>query len=182
MQIPAHPVSRQRNRNPVASHTQNLSPHTGILRRYATDSIPTDHFAPAFFHLLNFYIYETGPGLSQSRGRAASDHARRFLCNADARQAGYRIHLDFLWVPALAVTSGRVMQRVKKGGHNIPPEVQERRFTVGLRNLFHLYRPLVDHWRLFDNSGPEPFCVAEEKEGMLLVHVPSFFDSLPERP
>ncbi len=100
----------------------------------------------------------------------------------EARQAGYRIHLDFLWVPALAVTSSRVMQRVKKGGHNIPPEVQERRFTVGLRNLFHLYRPLVDHWRLFDNSGQEPVCVAEEKEGMLLVHVPSFFDSLPERP
>jgi len=104
----------------------------------------------------------------------------RFL--EEARSAGYRIHLDFLWVPALAVTLGRVAQRVRKGGHDIPAEVQERRFTVGLRNLFWLYRPLLDHWRLFDNSGPQPVCVAEEKDGHLRVHIASFFDSLPEHP
>ena len=59
-----------------------------------------------------------------------------------ARQAGYRIHLDFLWVPSLAATSSRVAQRVCKGGHDIPIEVQERRFFAGLRNLFSLYRRL----------------------------------------
>jgi len=100
----------------------------------------------------------------------------RFL--REARLAGYRVHLDFLWVPALSVTRHRVAQRVRKGGHNIPEDVQDRRFLLGVRNLFGIYRPLLDHWRIFDNSGTQPFCVAEEKEGTLLVHVPALFDTL----
>ena len=104
----------------------------------------------------------------------------RFL--EKARPAGYRVHLDFLWVPVLDITRGRVVQRVKKGGHNIPDAVQERRFTLGLHNLFHLYRPLLHHWRVFDNSGDHPVCVAEERDGEFLVHVRSCFDSLPEHP
>lgn len=96
----------------------------------------------------------------------------------EARSAGYRVYLDFLWVPALEVTRHRVAQRVQKGGHNIPEHVQERRFLLGLRNLFGIYRPLLDHWRIFDNSGIEPLCIAEEKDGVLLVHAPTLFDSL----
>lgn len=96
-----------------------------------------------------------------------------------ARAAGYRTLLDFLWLPSLAVTRSRVAQRVQKGGHDIPSAVQERRFLPGLQNLFTLYRPLVDHWRLFDNSGIEPLCIAEEASGRLLVHVPALFDKLP---
>ena len=96
-----------------------------------------------------------------------------------ARDAGYRVHLDFLWVPSLAVTANRVAQRVRKGGHDIPAEVQERRFVAGLRNLFTLYRPLVDHWRIFDNSEDSPFCIAEELNGTTFIHVPTLFDKLP---
>lgn len=99
-----------------------------------------------------------------------------------ARLAGYASQLDFLWVPSLAVTRSRVAQRVVKGGHDIPGPVQERRFTLGLRNLFTLYRPLVAQWRLFDNSGTQPLCVAEETGGRLLIHVPSLFDNLPATP
>ena len=99
-----------------------------------------------------------------------------------ARAAGYCVHLDFLWLPSLTVTRSRVAQRVQKGGHNIPEPVQERRFLLGLQNLFTLYRPLVDHWRLFDNSGPQPLCLAEEQSGRLLVHVPALFDKLPFTP
>src|SRR5215203_5211075 len=33
-----------------------------------------------------------------------------------ARAAGYRIHLDFLWVPVLSITLLRVAERVEKGG------------------------------------------------------------------
>lgn len=99
-----------------------------------------------------------------------------------ARRAGYTIQLDFLWVASLAVTRSRVAQRVLKGGHDIPGAVQERRFMLGLKNLLALYRPLVDHWRLFDNSGAQPLCIAEETRGELLVHVPSLFDNLPVAP
>jgi len=82
------------------------------------------------------------------------------------RAAGYRIRLDFLWVPKLDITRNRVKQRVVQGGHNIPEDVQQRRFQLGLRNLITLYRPLLDEWRLYDNSGDYPELVVQEKEGM----------------
>ncbi|MGH8020636.1 MAG: AAA family ATPase [Opitutaceae bacterium] len=87
----------------------------------------------------------------------------------EMRAAGYRVRIEFLWIPELSVTRQRVRQRVAKGGHDIPDEVQQRRFQLGIRNLAQLYRPLVDHWRLFDNTGAHPHLVAEEKQGRLVV-------------
>lgn len=87
----------------------------------------------------------------------------------DMRAAGYYVRLDFLWIPDLDVTRERVRGRVAKGGHDIPDEVQQRRFHLGVRNLAALYRPLVDWWRLYDNTFPEPHPVAEEKDGVFAV-------------
>jgi predicted ABC-type ATPase len=85
------------------------------------------------------------------------------------RAAGYRVELDFLWIPDLGVTSRRVRQRVAKGGHDIPADVQQRRFHLGIRNFAELYRPLFDYWRLYDNTKQEPHLVAEEEHGLLRV-------------
>jgi predicted ABC-type ATPase len=87
----------------------------------------------------------------------------------DLRVAGYRIRLDFLWIPDLSIVRRRVGQRVTKGGHDIPEGVQLRRFHSGIRNLADLYRPLLDHWRLYDNTGRRPHPVAEERNGVLVV-------------
>ncbi len=92
---------------------------------------------------------------------------------ADLRAAGYRIRLDFLWIPDLDLSRNRVRQRVTKGGHNIPDDVQQRRFRVGLRYLAEHYRLLVHYWRLFDNTGPHPHLVAEEIDGVLTVVDPA---------
>lgn len=64
-------------------------------------------------------------------------------------------------------------QRVTKGGHNIPDDVQQRRFHLGIRNLAELYRPLVDYWRLYDNTGRNPHLVAEEKNSLLSIADPA---------
>lgn len=85
------------------------------------------------------------------------------------RAAGYRVWLDFLWIPDLAITRDRVRQRVAKGGHDIPDEVQRRRFHLGIRNLVGIYRPLLDHWRLFENTGDNPRLVAMEECGRFHV-------------
>ncbi|MBS0632501.1 MAG: zeta toxin family protein [Verrucomicrobia bacterium] len=85
------------------------------------------------------------------------------------RAAGYRVRLDFLWVPDLGIAQRRVQQRVAKGGHNIPDEVQVRRYYLGIRNLAEMYRPLVDWWRLFDNTGQGPHLIAQEKAGRFEV-------------
>ena len=87
----------------------------------------------------------------------------------EMRAAGYRIRLDFLWIPNLDLTRDRVRQRVSKGGHDIPDQVQQRRFHLGVRNLAELYRPLVNHWRLYENTGKEPHLVAEEEDGRFSV-------------
>jgi hypothetical protein len=85
------------------------------------------------------------------------------------RAAGYYVRMDFLWIPDLDVTRERVRDRVTKGGHDIPDEMQLRRFHLGVRNLAMLYRPLLNHWRLFDNTKPVPNLVAEEQDGRFSV-------------
>lgn len=96
-------------------------------------------------------------------GRAYAPLLREF------RSAGYRLRLDFLWIPNLDITRNRVRQRVTKGGHNIPDDVQQRRFHLGIRNLADLYRPLIHYWRLYDNTGDRPHLVAEEENGHLRI-------------
>ena len=96
-------------------------------------------------------------------GRAYAPLLREF------RSAGYRVRLDFLWIPHLDITRNRVRQRVTKGGHNIPDEVQQRRFHLGIRHLAELYRPLIDSWRLYDNTGDHPHLVAAEENGRLRI-------------
>jgi predicted ABC-type ATPase len=90
----------------------------------------------------------------------------------DMKAAGYYVRLDFLWIPELDVTRVRVRDRVAKGGHDIPEEVQRRRFHLGVRNLVTLYRPLLNWWRLYDNTRPEPHLVAEEKDGAFSIADP----------
>ena len=67
---------------------------------------------------------------------------------ADARRAGYAIQLDFLMLPTVEHSLRRVARRVLSGGHNVPDADVRRRFAVSLRNLFTLYRPVLDYWRL----------------------------------
>lgn len=86
-----------------------------------------------------------------------------------AKEREYEITLLFLWLnsPELAMT--RVKTRVKEGGHNIPAEVIERRYYTGLKNLFHLYIPIVNNWLLVDNSGEEFQVIAEGSENETII-------------
>jgi predicted ABC-type ATPase len=87
----------------------------------------------------------------------------------ETQAAGYYIRLDFLWIPDLGITRKRVQQRVAKGGHDIPDEVQQRRFHLGVRNLATLYRPFINHWKLYDNTWPKPHLVAQEQDGVFTI-------------
>lgn len=87
----------------------------------------------------------------------------------DLRAAGYRIELDFLWLPAPEQSIDRVAERVIQGGHHIPTEVIRRRHAKGLRNLFEIYRPLLDRWTLRDNTHSPALKIATGLAGDLLV-------------
>ena len=74
---------------------------------------------------------------------------------------GYIVKLFFLQLLSPELAVARVRQRVREGGHNIPEPVIRRRFTAGLRNFSNLYKPIVNEWALYDNSGSEPRLIDE---------------------
>jgi predicted ABC-type ATPase len=68
----------------------------------------------------------------------------------------YQVHLVFLRLDTPELAIERVAVRVAQGGHNVTEKVIRRRFAQGWRNFRDLYRPLVDSWQLYDNSGELP--------------------------
>ena len=76
------------------------------------------------------------------------------------KKAGYRVAIFFLELPSVELAIGRVADRVAQGGHDIPEPVIRRRFTKGKRNFLHLYKPLADAWRHYDNAGDIPLLLA----------------------
>jgi predicted ABC-type ATPase len=87
----------------------------------------------------------------------------------DLKNKNYRIHLFYLWLAKPDLALKRIAERVRTGGHDVPPEVVRRRFARSASNFFHLYRPLLDSWMLFDNSADLPHLVAKEESGNLTV-------------
>lgn len=74
---------------------------------------------------------------------------------------GYRVKLFFLGLASPDLAVARVRQRVASGGHGIPEKVIRRRFHAGERNFRDVYRPIVDAWAVYDNSGRIPVLVEE---------------------
>jgi len=69
---------------------------------------------------------------------------------------GYKVTLLFLSLPSADIAVQRVAERVRQGGHDIPESTIRRRFDAGKELLATVYRPLVDQWALYDNSGDKP--------------------------
>ncbi|NCT14504.1 MAG: zeta toxin [Flavobacteriales bacterium CG18_big_fil_WC_8_21_14_2_50_32_9] len=70
----------------------------------------------------------------------------------NAKEKGYTVTLLFFWLQNVELAKERVKIRVSEGGHNIEPEVIERRYINGIKNLFKIYLPIVDGALIFDNS------------------------------
>jgi predicted ABC-type ATPase len=91
---------------------------------------------------------------------------------------GYRIDLSYLWLsnPQLAIQ--RVRDRVRNGGHSVPEEDIRRRFNRGLKNLFGDYLPLLDSWKLIDNSTRRPRMIAYGKAADIEVLDDTLFQQI----
>lgn len=99
-----------------------------------------------------------------------------FLRNLKKKE--YSIHLFFLWIPTPELALARIRERVADGGHDVPAADVRRRFHRGIYNLFKFYKPLVDTWMLFDNSGATPSLIAQEKEGKPLIIDKDLFEKI----
>lgn len=93
-----------------------------------------------------------------------------------AKEKGYRVTLLFFWLQKIELAKERVKTRVMEGGHDIPPEIIERRFIRGIKNLFDIYLPIVDGALIFDNSiGRHELLAEKQISGLLnIVNVEKF--------
>jgi predicted ABC-type ATPase len=76
------------------------------------------------------------------------------------QEEGYSVHIIYVWLRSPDLAVQRVGERVRRGGHHVPPEVVTRRYWRGLGNFWRLYRPLADSWVLCDNSSRRRIIVA----------------------
>ena len=95
-----------------------------------------------------------------------------------ARAAGYEVRLCYLWLPNVAMSLGRVRQRVRKGGHDVPEADLRRRFLPSLRNFFSLYLPLADEALLFNAAGSPPKLIARWQGRTALLIEPEIYDRI----
>jgi predicted ABC-type ATPase len=65
----------------------------------------------------------------------------------------------------------------------VPPEVVRRRYISGLRNLFKLYKLLMNGWVFYDNSAiVTPKLVAEQKvDSSVIVYDADIWQTLQNR-
>lgn len=80
----------------------------------------------------------------------------------EAQQNDYTVTLLFFWLQTIELAKERVKIRVSEGGHNIEPDVIERRYIKGINNLFEIYLPIVDGALIYDNSKGEPDLLAQK--------------------
>ena len=71
----------------------------------------------------------------------------------------YEVGLYFFYLHSAEMAKERVKLRVSEGGHNIPPDVIERRYTSGLLNFFE-YSLLANRWYMYENTQPAPQPIA----------------------
>ena len=79
------------------------------------------------------------------------------------QEQGYAVKLVFLSLSTVELAVARVACRARQGGHPIQEATIRRRFRTGWRNFNEIYKPIVDAWALYDNSGEKPVLVQEQE-------------------
>jgi predicted ABC-type ATPase len=74
----------------------------------------------------------------------------------DWKALGYSIEIAYLRLPSPQLAFSRVTSRVKQGGHDVSRSDILRRYKRGWTNFLEVYRPLADHWTIYDNSESPP--------------------------
>jgi len=97
---------------------------------------------------------------------------------SEMKASGYRLILLFLWLPTADIAVIRVANRVEQGGHNVPPNDIQRRYSAGIKNFFQLYRPILDGWWLYNASELPPELIAVEQQGTLTIQQVSLYQQI----
>ena len=82
----------------------------------------------------------------------------------EAKSKGYTVILLYFWLETISLAKERVKTRYSEGGHNIEPDVIERRYKAGIQNLFNIYLDTVDYGLIFDNSQGNHRLIADKSK------------------
>jgi predicted ABC-type ATPase len=74
----------------------------------------------------------------------------------DWKAEGYAVEIVYIRLPSPQLALSRVAARVKQGGHNVARSDVLRRYKRGWSNFLEVYRPLADHWPIYENSESPP--------------------------
>ncbi len=81
------------------------------------------------------------------------------------RVLGYETYLFYYWLRSPELAISRVAARVKSGGHHVPDADIRRRYARSVRNFIELYRPVADHWEVYDNTDDNRHLLAMGEYG-----------------
>jgi predicted ABC-type ATPase len=83
---------------------------------------------------------------------------------AEARERGYKVNLVFVGIEDVMMSRSRVVARVRRGGHSVPVEDLERRFS---RSMAHLADAMAIAHRtlVVDNSGKRRRLILSRENG-----------------
>lgn len=87
-----------------------------------------------------------------------------------SKELGYTVDLIYFWLHSPELALKRIAERVKHGGHNVDETTVRRRYVMGIRNLFELYCPIVDHFIIIDNSVIPREVVAEGNSKTIKIY------------
>jgi predicted ABC-type ATPase len=68
----------------------------------------------------------------------------------------YSIEIVYIRLASPQLALSRIAGRVRQGGHDVPRADVIRRFKRGWTNFLDVYKPLADHWAVYENSGSKP--------------------------
>jgi predicted ABC-type ATPase len=74
----------------------------------------------------------------------------------DWKTKGYLIEIIYIRLASPRLAFSRIANRVRQGGHDVPRSDVMRRFKRGWVNFLDVYKPLADHWAIYENSGSKP--------------------------
>lgn len=69
-----------------------------------------------------------------------------------AKAAGYTIKMNFLYTDDIRINIKRIRERVKQGGHGVPPVDVRRRYGRGLHNFYKTYLHLCDEVGVYNTT------------------------------
>lgn len=107
---------------------------------------------------------------------------RTALTASRAKEAGYSVRLYYVGLESLEESLSRIANRVRKGGHDIPPEDVARRYARRTGDLLQIL-PYCDEAWFYDNENGFRL-VGEYRNGEVILlgeHLPSWMKELHER-